>query len=117
MSEVDQLVGQPCNDTLGAAVKFRRHALGKRRDLGNSHRHEPSLSVNLTVKGSDGSRRGVLFTGKRGAQGQFQGSTVLSTAEFWTILEEGSERRLARRVSSLGADALEEEGYGSDTSW
>jgi len=55
VSEVEQLVGQPCNDTLGAAMKFRWHALGKRGDLGNSHRHKPSgaprclLTISVSV--------------------------------------------------------------------
>jgi len=38
MTRSDELVCQPVDDALCAAVKLRRHAFGKRRDLCNSHR-------------------------------------------------------------------------------
>ena len=50
MAEIDQFIGQPGNDTFGAAVEFRRNAFGKRCDLGDAHlipRHRSRIGLRV----------------------------------------------------------------------
>ena len=58
MSKLRQLVDQPANDTLGAAIKFGGNAFGQRGDLSNPH----GSLVGTIASGPTGSRRSKAST-------------------------------------------------------
>ena len=45
MPLADEFLGQERNDTLGASIKLRRHALVKGSNLGNPHRRAPRAII------------------------------------------------------------------------